>query len=133
MFSCCYYQLIVIYLFFIFLVSEKQYDSRLLHGKHDDGGIVQIRSSTTDEWSFINPAHWSTLNSHVVCRQLGYQFAISQSAGQWQFPEDSSPVLGVRFLCSGMEYRLADCDVAEMLQSGGIQNDMLAIQCHGNG
>ena len=84
--------------------QNKNYDLRL-YGRHGNRGILEVYYNRV--WGFVCNSDWSTSNSHVACKQLGFETAEST------YIVATPPVKGLVLMdgvkCVGSETRLVDC------------------------
>ena len=64
------------------------------------------------EWGTINYHYWDIRDASVVCRMLGYQFAIIAGVASYhRFGYDSRPIWFGYLNCLGSERSIADCAI----------------------
>ena len=64
------------------------------------------------EWGTINYYNWDIKDANVVCRMLGYQFAIRAGrASSLGFRSGSGPIWFRNLNCLGSERSIADCSI----------------------
>ena len=64
------------------------------------------------EWGTINYHNWDIIDANVVCRMLGYQFAIqADRAASLGFESGSGPIWFGYLNCLGSERSIADCGI----------------------
>ncbi|KAJ8027177.1 Deleted in malignant brain tumors 1 protein [Holothuria leucospilota] len=81
----------------------------LTRGMNPEEGIVEI--SVDEIWrTLCDDDHWGVANSYVVCRQLGYDSAVTLRKGSSALRE-TARASDYYFQCSGEERRLDDCVV----------------------
>ena len=94
------------------LVSASAYDVRLVDGRRDNEGRVEVRYAPSADvrpfWGTVCDDRWNLVDAHVVCRQLGYERAEIAHVGG-HFGRGSGPILMDEVACRGTEARLADC------------------------
>lgn len=47
------------------------WQTRLIGGRNNQEGYVQVRTNETSPWFYICDDYWTYLDSDVVCRELG--------------------------------------------------------------
>ena len=78
---------------------------RLVAGSGPHEGRVEVVFRST--WGTVCGSSWDLLDAIVVCRQLGYNTALSASVGA--FGEGSGPIWFSRVYCRGNESNLTQC------------------------
>ncbi len=89
---------------------------RLQDGNAVNEGRLEICADDPDDgegpvWGVICDDYWTTTESHVACRQLGYTHAQSGAAGLLRsfFGRGTGPILLDDMLCEGDEANLLEC------------------------
>ena len=79
-------------------------------GSSDSEGNVWVRLDGSSQFLPICDDGWTTTNSEVVCRQLGYSGAITAYGGSYFGAPGTNAVFAMDdVFCTGMESRIQDC------------------------
>ena len=89
-------------------------DIRLADGTTELEGRVELCINET--WGTVCDGFWSTFDTNVACRQLGYQPSMSTPLYNAAFGPGTGPIWIDDLLCRNTEQRLIDCP------HGGVGN-----------
>ncbi|CAI8015582.1 Neurotrypsin [Geodia barretti] len=99
-------------------------DLRLVGGDSENDGLLQVCFS--GRWGTVNRDGWTDVDTHVACRQLGFNNAGQYSANAVRNTL-STPIYMDNIGCHGTEARLTDCayhrDTSEDSHSGDVWID----------
>ena len=109
----------------LFLLGSS--DIRLVGGKNQYEGRVKVFRS--GEWQTVCDNSWDIQEAEVVCRELGYGYAVLAIQGA-TFGQGSGGQWKRNWSCNGNETRLADCSSNSV--SCSHSEDASAI-CSANG
>ena len=98
-------------------------------------GIGRVEVFYREHWGFICSYGWDINGAMVVCRQLGYKYAVRT------FEEQGRPWLGQIWLddvnCTGNEQNLTSCSHRVWRSGFGCQDrrigSMAAVECSSTG
>lgn len=79
---------------------------RLIGGDNDTEGRVEVYFKNT--WGTICDDHWDIEDARVVCRQLGYDVAIS-APSKAAYGQGSGTIWLDNMACDGNENSIAEC------------------------
>ena len=83
---------------------------RLVDGSHSEEGRVEV--NVKGEWGTINYRYWDIRDANVVCRMLGYKFAIRAGrASSLGFRSGSGPIWFRNLNCLGSERSITNCSI----------------------
>lgn len=88
---------------------------RLANGSSNSSGRVEVYIH--GEWGTVCDHQWDFADALVVCRQLGYQTAITSLKGAY-FGQGTGPIWMYNVWCRGYENSLLECRRAQF----GIHN-----------
>ena len=79
---------------------------KLVGGKSKGEGRVEIFHN--GKWGTVCDDTWNLKDAVVICRQLGFPFAVS-APGEAHFGEGKGPIWLDDVRCSGIESSIVDC------------------------
>ncbi|XP_049328322.1 neurotrypsin [Astyanax mexicanus] len=79
------------------------------------------------QWGTVCNDGWSTTNTQVVCRQLGYRSG--QSVSPDMFGASSGPILLDDVICTGKEPSLTHCSRSDWLRHDCPHSNNVAVAC----
>ena len=90
-------------------------------------GVVQVEHE--GKWGYICPSSWTSVNSHVLCGQLGFPNA-EKLESYSETVQELEPIYWLdQVTCKGWESSIASCDHAgwgrHQCESGGV----LKVKC----
>ena len=94
------------------------YQVRLDDGNMTSQGIVEILYN--NKWRPLCDVNWGISESNVICRQLGYSTALTQSR-RFEFGQGDLFILQFIWSCTGNESNIAECMIS------GKSNDCFAV------
>ena len=103
---------------------------RLVGGTNQYEGRVEVYRS--NEWQTVCDSYWGIREADVVCRQLGYGYAIL-TIQETPFGRGSGGIWNRRWFCNGNEARLDDCTGARSFYTHCTHSQDASVICSGNG
>lgn len=79
-----------------------------LQGPLSGHGIGRVEVFFKDQWGTVCDDSWDTNDANVVCRELGYKYAVRALQGN-QVPEGSGKLWLDNVNCIGSEQHLSHC------------------------
>ena len=79
-----------------------------LQGPLSSNGTGRVEIFFNGEWGTISDYNWNIYDATVVCRQLGYLYAV-RSLRTYQVPDGSGRVWLRNVACTGHEQNIANC------------------------
>lgn len=80
---------------------------RLTNGSYSHEGRVEVYSNS--KWHNVCGYRWEFETADLICKKLGYYFAIHRSSSN-NFGQGSSSMLSVPVVCEGSEKKLEECN-----------------------
>ena len=104
-------------------------DIRLVGGTTELEGRVELCINET--WGTVCDGGWSTFDTNVACRQLGYQPSMSTPLYNAAFGPGTGPIWIDDLLCRNTERRLIDCPHGGvgMIDFCNGHNDDAGLRC----
>jgi deleted-in-malignant-brain-tumors protein 1 len=104
-------------------------DIRLVDGTTELEGRVELCINET--WGTVCDGFWSTFDTNVACRQLGYQPSMSTPLYNAAFGPGTGPIWIDDLLCRNTEQRLIDCPHGGILNTDFCNghNDDAGVRC----
>ena len=90
-----------------------------------EGRVEMLHNSV---WGSISDNTWSVNEAAVVCRQLGFQGALSTG----QFGNGNGPVYVTSVSCAGTEITLLDCLYEAVTEPVVDGRQDVGVVCHNN-
>lgn len=100
---------------------------RLVSGSGPHEGRVEVAYANT--WGTVCGGYWDLLDAVVVCRQLGYNTALSAPVGT--FGEGSGPIWIYEVSCSGEEANLTQCRSSHVTPQYCTHSHDAGVVCSG--
>ncbi|KAK2155410.1 hypothetical protein LSH36_241g04007 [Paralvinella palmiformis] len=88
-------------------VLSSRFSIRLVGGRNDYEGRVEIYFSATDSWGTVCDGGWDDNDAHVVCRQLGLTGGTARMNAF--YGQGTGDILLDGVMCAGTERHLAEC------------------------
>ena len=112
------------------------FDIRLVDGADEGSGRVEV--CLGGHWGTVCDDGWNINDATTVCRQLGYNYAISAltkaiPTRRAYFGEGSGPIHLSKAQCSSRDTRLIDCDIDKTGINECEHNEDAGVICMGNG
>ena len=82
----------------------------------------------SNQWWTICDTDWDDNDGMVVCKQLGYPFALKSRTNSF-YGERTRPIGLGHFKCSGSESRLEDCIFKASTQANCSHNGVAGVKC----
>ena len=92
--------------------SKRNIPVRLVGGSHSAEGRVEV--NVDGEWGTINNQYWDIRDATVICRMLGFQFALQAGGAYYRpfrFGRGSGPIWFGFLNCLGSERSIVDCNI----------------------
>ena len=91
-------------------------------------GIVQVQHE--GKWGYICPSNWLTVNSFVLCGQLGFPSTEQQESYSAPLQDVADPVYWLdQVTCEGWESSIVSCDHAGWVTHHCERREALKIKC----
>ena len=98
---------------------------RLVGRSHQDEGRVEVYFNST--WGAVCPTGWDINDSHVICKMLGYLFAVDiygeSSSNQVHWLSDVQ--------CNGWEIDITECLRNGLFNHSCHINQDIGVKCFG--
>ena len=110
----------------LFIVGRNNGEVQLVGGNETGEGRVEIWYNS--QWNTVCDDLWDINDAHVVCRQLGYEGAVTahQSA---HFGQGSGQILLDDLRCTGREGSLLECSHSGINNHNCGRNEDASVTC----
>ncbi|XP_071785292.1 scavenger receptor cysteine-rich domain-containing group B protein-like [Asterias amurensis] len=88
------------------VVGQSWFSVRLVGGSYSSEGRVEVYANGA--WGTVCDDGWGINDATVVCRQLGYTYALSAEQSAY-FGQGSGAIVMDNVACTGLETKLAQC------------------------
>ena len=90
---------------------------RLVDGQHSAEGRVEMYNPNTGLYGAIYSSGWDLSDAQVICKMLGYPYAIYARSGSGIYGSGSWYSVAYSFGCSGTENDIYDCTFQDYYSS----------------
>lgn len=102
---------------------------RLVGDKHGPNDRGRVEIYVNEEWGTVCDDFWTIENAEVVCRQLGFQYAL-KAAKNSEFGEGKDlPILLDDVQCKGTESSLLECQHARVGSHNCFHSEDAGVIC----
>ena len=101
-------------------------DVRLVDGPDNTAGRLEVYYNGT--WGTVCDDNWDIYSSAVVCRQLGFRYAL-QPYGDAYYGQGTGPIWLDNVNCNGDEASLFSCRHAGIGNSNCHHNEDVSVRC----
>ena len=104
---------------------------RLAGGRTDYQGRVEVYRD--NQWKLVCGSHWNQYEGDVVCRQLGFGYAVATTSQNTvpNFLNGSRSVWNASISCAGSERTLGECSVTQPATSSCALGNSVSVFCSG--
>ena len=101
----------------------------MVEGSGDHKGRVEVRFK--GKWGTVCDDGWNIKAGNVVCRMLGYNYALVASHSA-RFGQGTGDIILDDIRCTGKEKRIAECSHAELMAHNCGHSEDAGVICAGS-
>ena len=111
--------------YFVLYIISAVLAVRLAGGSNNTGRVEVLVNGT---WGTVCDHHWDINDAHVVCRQLGFRYALNAYLGA-RYGQGTGPILLDDVDCLGSESQLISCNHREVGNHNCQHREDASVRC----
>ena len=117
---------------FIFSILYDLLADLRLQGPLSQNGTGRVEILYNGQWGTVCDDQWDMKDAMVVCRQLGYEYAVRTLGGS-DIPDGTGPIWLDEVTCAGSERNLSSCTHNVLGKTNCRHHEDAGVECSSTG